>query len=68
MKWALVLVYMSGFWDSGLRYDTHEKCMRDGVRASYFHIHGERDGSILYDVHPPVREQYKTVVKCFPSN
>ena len=71
MKWALVIVYMSGFWDSGLRYETHDICMLKGVRESYvLRCRGRVPDKYTtcrgYDIHPPIREQYHNVFKCLP--
>ena len=67
MKWALVIVYLSGFFDSGLRFSSYEACMKDGVRESYMRSCIGR-GCKLYDYHPPARDKYHQSVQCFPIN
>ena len=35
MKGAIVVVLISGIWDSGLRYNSYKECMITGVHGSF---------------------------------
>ena len=65
MKWALIVVLLSGIWDSGLRYDTYEECMEKGVQGSYNETVGNQESQKkLYEMDHPTRQDYLDRVKC----
>ncbi len=67
LKWALVLILMSGIWDTGLRYDTYEDCMIKGVKASFNNSRLREEEKQFYDLDPDTRNDYQDIVKCVPS-
>ena len=72
MKWALVIVYLSGNFDTGLRYQSYDACMLEGVRESYMHLleyehRVTTPGLSEYDIYPPAREAYHEVFRCLPT-
>ncbi len=79
MNWALIVVLMSGIWDSGLRYNSYEECTSKGITASFAetvkHLtdigkdkkeKGLTEITIAKIVDEEL-ENYKTIIKCVPS-
>ena len=79
MKWALIVVLMSGVWDSGMRFDSYGDCRDKGIEASFdetvAHLtnigkdkkHKGLTEITIAKIVAEEREIYKAITKCVPA-